>query len=144
VLGIGMAISVAPLTTTVMNSVTAERAGVASGVNNAVSRAAGLLAIAVLGIVMLQRFDSALESQLTNLHLAPAVARAVNDQRTRLAAIEIPESIAPETRAQIRAAVDQSFLLAFRRVMFIGATLAVLSAIAALLLIERRAARGRT
>jgi hypothetical protein len=136
VLGIGMAVSVAPLTTTVMNSVAASRAGIASGINNAVSRTAGVLAIAVLGIVMSQRFDAALEARLADLHLAPEIQRAMIDQRTKLAGAEIPRELAARTREQLRDAVDRSFVIGFQRVMFIGAGLALLSAITAWLMIE--------
>src|SRR5438552_1715123 len=129
VLGTGMAISVAPLTTTVMNSVAETRAGVASGINNAVSRVAGLLAIAVFGIIMLQAFNHALDMKLSDL---PSPIRTpLDQQRTTLAAADLPQNIAPATRVQLRDAIDHSFVVGFRAVMFAGALLATGGAICA-------------
>src|SRR5207244_5936673 len=134
VLGVGMAISVAPLTTTVMNSVAQTRAGIASGINNAVSRVAGLLAIAVLGIVMLQGFNHALDAHLSGL--PSSIRQSLDQQRNKLAAADLPQNIAPTTRAQLRAAIDHSFVAGFRAVMFAGALLAAGGAICAWWLIK--------
>jgi EmrB/QacA subfamily drug resistance transporter len=127
-LGLGMAISVAPLTTTVMNSVTRNRAGTASGVNNAVARTAGLLAIAVLGIVMLHVFNDRLNQRLAEMKLPAPVSQSLESQRARLAAIVIPEDQDPAAQQSIRQAIDESFVFGFRVVMAMGAALAVASA----------------
>ena len=137
VLGLGMAISVAPLTTAVMNSVPQHRAGIASGVNNAVSRTAGLLAIAVLGIVMLHVFTDRLDQRVAEMKLPASVSQSLQSQRTKLAAIAIPEDQDPATREQIRRVIDESFVSGFRTIMAIGAALAVASAITALALITK-------
>src|SRR6202007_912305 len=93
VLGLGMAISVAPLTTTVMGSVAENHAGIASGVNNAVARTAGLIAIAVLGIVMLHVFNHALDKRVAESNLPTSVTRSLQMQRTKLAAIAVQEDL---------------------------------------------------
>jgi MFS family permease len=141
VLGIGMALSVAPLTTTVMSSVAGDRAGVASGINNAVSRTAGLLAIAVLGIVILHSFDRSLDDRLAKLNLSPSVKQSLDAQRNKLAGAELPESIPAPTRELMTDAIKRSFVDGFRAVMLTGAALALGSAITALLLIS---AAGKT
>jgi EmrB/QacA subfamily drug resistance transporter len=137
VLGLGMAISVAPLTTTVMNSVLQNRVGIASGVNNAVARSAGLVAIAVLGIVMLQVFSRALDQRLAEWSLPDSVSRSLQVERTKLAAMTVPDDQDPATRQLIRRAVDESFVSGFRVVMLIGAALALASAGTALPLIGK-------
>jgi EmrB/QacA subfamily drug resistance transporter len=136
VLGIGMAISVAPLTTTVMNAVSENHAGIASGINNAVSRAAGLLAIAALGIVMLRAFSRSLDQSLPSVGLPDAARQSVSAQRIKLAAITVPDEIAPEKRELLKTAIDRSFVKGFRRVMLIGALLALTSGFTSFALID--------
>jgi EmrB/QacA subfamily drug resistance transporter len=144
VLGLGMAVSVAPLTTTVMNAVKQNRAGIASGINNAVSRTAGLLAVAVLGIIMLHSFNNHLDRKLQTLAVAPEVKQALDSQRTKLAGAELPTNVDPAVASLLRQAVDESFVAGFRRVVGVAAGLALLSALSALLLIEGKPVTVRT
>jgi hypothetical protein len=137
VMGLGMAITVAPLTTTVMSAAGPERAGLASGINNAVSRTASLLAIAVFGIFAYQRFAGALARRLESLGVSPAVRRVLSEESRKLAAATVPPSVPAELRRTLRAAIAGSFIDAFQSLMLLAAGLAIASAVFAWLLIGR-------
>jgi EmrB/QacA subfamily drug resistance transporter len=136
VLGIGMAVAVAPLTTAVMGSVGPQRAGIASGINNAVARTAGLMAIATLGIVALATFSSSLDSNLNALALPSGVRSVLVAQQNKLVGIDIPAGLSSATRAAVQNAISASFVTSFRIIMLIGAALALASALCSFLLIE--------
>ena len=131
VLGLGMAISVAPLTTVVMSAVEEERAGVASGINNAASRVAWLLAVAVLGVLALGLFGDALDARLVALGAPPEVHEAMLGEREKLAAVGVPPGVTGERRAALEQAVEAAFVESFRVVMLIAAALAFLSSVVA-------------
>jgi EmrB/QacA subfamily drug resistance transporter len=135
VLGLGMAISVAPLTTAVMSAVDQQRAGIASGINNAVSRVAGLLAIAVFGVVLSAIFDREIDRRITTL--PPDVQHVVDGQRTTLAGAETSDPRA-------RRLIQESFVAGYRRVLWGAAALAVASAVSAAALVERGLRTSRT
>ena len=120
-LGLGMAVSVAPLTTTVMNALDESGAGTASGVNNAVSRVAGLMAVAVLGLVLVTGFNHALDRRLGGLSLNADARKQVDAQRPRLAAAEVPD-------AKVERAIQESFIDGYRMVLWAATGLAVASA----------------
>ena len=124
VLGLGMAITVAPLTTTVMSALPRTRAGIASGVNNAVSRVAALLAVAVFGFVLGRVFNRALDEKLTSCNVPAEIRAAVDAQRPRLAAADVADP-------RGRRAVAESFVEGFRVVVWTAAALAVASAASA-------------
>ncbi len=136
VLGLGMAISIAPLTTAVMGAVQLRQAGLASGINNAVARMAWLLSIAVMGILVLHIFNIGLDNRLATLEIPTEARQSLDGERIKLAALEIPPGISNELKAALQHAVAESFVTSFRWVMFIAAALALASAFSALLTIE--------
>lgn len=135
-LGLGMGICVAPLTTAVMSSVHTRYSGLASGLNNAISYTAALLAIALLGIVVLFAFNQQLDDRLADLEVSPVVIEALQSERTKLAAAEVPSSASPETVPYLTLAIQDSFLCGFRVIMWIAAAMALAAAVTALLTIE--------
>src|SRR5215212_5288960 len=136
VLGLGMSLVIAPLTTTAMNSVSGSHSGLASGVNNAVSRTAGLLAIPILGIFVFFVFSGSLDANVQDLDLSPKAQQQLEAEKVDLGGAEVPSSVGKETGEEIETAVKESFLAAFRLAMFIAAGMAVASAVAAAIIIE--------
>jgi hypothetical protein len=125
VLGLGMAVVVAPLTTTVMAAVEAEHAGVASGVNNAVARVAGLLAVAVLGIVLVASFEARVGEALDRVQLTATERTSIEAELPKLAGADVDAAIPAAKRAASRRAIDESFVSAFRVVMITAAIVAL-------------------
>jgi len=128
VLGLGMAISVAPLTTVVMNSVEQERAGAASGINNAVARVASVLAVAILGAVMVAAFAHRLRQSLAQLDLNPEVTHNLESQVVKLGGLDGASNQDPRIRATIHVAVRDAFVFAFRVIMLLCTALAMTGA----------------
>ena len=140
-----MAVTVAPLTTVVMSSVDREHVGAASGINNAVARVAGVLAIAVFGIVMVKAFGARLEQNLARLSFAPAIVQEIRSKEIDLAGLEPPPGLDANAVAAVRRTISDAFLSGFRLVLFACAGLSVTSALVAWRLIgastDRRAGR---
>jgi len=137
VLGLGMAITIAPLTTLVMNSVNQDRAGTASGINNAVARVAGLLAIAVLGVVMVNAFRNHLDHSLGQLTLPPAIVHQLQADQIKLAGMQVPAGVNPSTAGAVRRSIAEAFVFGFRMILLICSGLALASAVIAWLVIPR-------
>jgi EmrB/QacA subfamily drug resistance transporter len=130
VLGCGMAVTVAPLTTTVMGSVDSRHAGVASGINNAVSRVAGLLAIALFGVLLAGAFRARVDAELDRIRVAPPARAAIDRELPRMAAADLSSvSMSPAQRVPVRASIDRAFVSAFRRVMIAAAALALIASL---------------
>jgi EmrB/QacA subfamily drug resistance transporter len=136
VLGVGMGVTVAPLTAAVMGAVESRHAGVASGINNAVARAAGLLAIAALGVVMTSRFGAVLDARLAGMALPPAVSSVIEAERAKLAGADLSTVTDPALRASLRLAVFDAYVAAFRDAMRVCAGLAAVGAVVAAVLVE--------
>lgn len=136
-LGLGMAVAVAPLTTTVMSAVPPRYTGVASGINNAVARVASAQAVAVLGLVALAAFGRGLSGRVAALDVRPEVARAVLAETRRLADARVPPGATGAEREALARAIDESLLASFRWTAGLAAALAATSALAAGLMIER-------
>ena len=123
--GLGLALMVAPLTATVLGDADKRHAGIASGVNNAVARVAGLLAIAAVGAVISAQFVSEVDDQLGDRPVSPAAGEAVEDAKARPLTTTSADDAPPPERPQLREAFEDASVSAFHVGMALSAALMV-------------------
>jgi len=135
-MGLGVALSFAPLNTTVMSSVDRSDAGTASGVNKAVSRLSGMLSVALLGALAISMFAQELTIEMEKNSVPQQVQQEMLEEKTNLAKANIPDNVSSEIKNVLEENVRQSFLSSFRIVMFVCAGLVLLGAICAGFMID--------
>ena len=137
-----MGITVAPLTTVVMSSVDRANSGTASGINNSLSRIAGLLAIALLGTYALHHFRNSVSVKLSGIELRQEALKQVLDNTADFAGTKVPEEITGTQNKQVHRIIRSSFIESFNNVSHISAFAAWLSGLLALIFIKRRKKRA--
>jgi EmrB/QacA subfamily drug resistance transporter len=128
VLGLGMAVTVAPLTTTVINAVPRHQTGMASGINNAVASVATLLAVALFGAVALNGYDRALDRQRENPALSSAVKETLERAQGTFVVEPSPTSGLGDDRPLAEAIVKDALGQGIRLALLFAAALALASA----------------
>jgi hypothetical protein len=138
-LGIGASFFVAPLTTTVFDSSDPSQSGIASAINNAISRTSGLIAIAVLGIVLSAVFDRGFDARLAARHVAPSTMKLLAEERDRLTPGTVPPDIPASDRAAVELALAKGYLAGYRAVMYTSAGISFGAAFIAFVFLPRKA-----
>lgn len=141
-MGLGVAVSFAPMNTTVMSSVTRKDAGTASGINKAISRLSGMLSVALLGALAITLFGYELLEMMQQGDIPQEVQNQLINEKSNLARVNIPESVSVEVRTVLERSIRDSFLASFRKVMFVSAGLVAMGALSAALLVDYKPGKG--
>jgi hypothetical protein len=137
-LGVGVTLAVAPLTTAVMSSVEESQTGIASAVNNALSRLAGLVSVSVLMFVLAHGFSSRLGHELARSNLPVAARQQMTAQQARLHDTPIPPGLTEQQHAEAAGMLDRAFFAGYQAVMLWCAVGAWLGGLSVLVLLRRR------
>jgi len=135
-LGIGMGITVAPLTTAVMGAISEDNSGIASGINNTVARAAGVLAIALLGAVVLFSFKKSIENEISTMDISDGMKNEIMLESVKFAAAEVPDGLSEENKVIVKSQLNNSFIGAFNRVVYVSSLLCLLGSLMAIIFVR--------
>ncbi|MEM9777144.1 MAG: MFS transporter [Chloroflexota bacterium] len=136
IFGLGISLTVAPLTTAVMTALPSHYAGVASGVNNAVSRTAGVLAIAIMGGIAIIVFEQSLATRILEYSMTADQQKEMLLSASQLAETQVPSSVDDETTAMLSTEIKLAFVDMNRIIMQLCAIFAIASGIIAWVFLE--------
>jgi len=137
-LGIGMGITVAPLTTGVMGAVSTSNSGIASGINNTVARAAGVLAVALMGAFVLFSFKESIEHRIALMDISDSMKNEIMLEASNFAAAEVPDGLTGDNKDIVEQLLKDSFIGAFNRAIYIASMLTLLGGLMAFVFIDRK------
>ncbi|NGP76892.1 MFS transporter [Balneolaceae bacterium YR4-1] len=135
-MGLGVAVSFAPMNTTVMSSVDKSDAGSASGVNKAVARLSGMLSVALLGALAITLFGNELSVTMQQNDVPQTIQQQLMQEKANLATASVPDHVPSEMKNTLQNTIKQSFLISFQTVMFISAGLVLMGAVCAGLMVS--------
>ncbi|MFT5765089.1 MAG: EmrB/QacA subfamily drug resistance transporter [Saprospiraceae bacterium] len=135
-IGIGMGITVAPLTTAVMGAVSEDDTGIASGINNTIARAAGVLAVALMGALVLFSFKESIEQEIHIMQISNAMKNEIMVESLKFTAAEAPAGLSVENITFVEHVFKVSFIDAFNKVVYVASILTLLGGIIAFIFIE--------
>jgi MFS family permease len=141
IFGLGMAITVAPLTSTVMGAVHPHYSGTASGINNAITRISNVLANAIFGALAVLLFSTALQSRVEQAGLSPETHQAVMTQAANLGNATVPADVSPSEREKIGQYYHESFLEAYKKIMLLSSALCFAGALMSVLFVQNHAVK---
>ncbi|NGP86745.1 MFS transporter [Fodinibius halophilus] len=127
-LGLGMAISFAPLNTTVMSAVDQSNAGKASGINKAISRLSGMLSVALLGALAITIFGQQLTINMQQKEIPKTIQQKMSAEVPNLAKADIPQEVSGDVKKELEESIKASFLYSFSTIMYIAAALVLMGA----------------
>ncbi|GEP52593.1 MFS transporter [Flavobacterium noncentrifugens] len=138
IFSMGMAFTVAPLTTAVMTSVKSRYSGRASGVNNAISRVSNVLANAIFGSLALVLFTSALQSRLIDSQFSQQEKSEILAQAGNLGNAKVPMAIEAKKRSQVSQDFHASFIASYQNIMMLASGLCFAGSLVSVIFVRKK------
>lgn len=137
-LGVGMGITVAPLTTAVMGAVSEDNTGIASGINNTVARSAGVLAVALMGALVLFSFKESIQKEIGVMDISNNMKNEILLESSKFAAAQVPSGLSGENKLIVGKLIADSFIGAFNKVAYVASILSLLGSLMAYIFIKHK------